>query len=99
VTQYAFRRYIEERVSIAESLRDLTCQLDQHHSRFQSSRAVSPSVDSKEELESMKSIVLLFSTFKVKITLMLGKLREGVTAAHRIDAFAIEGSLKCCATD
>ncbi|ORY29805.1 hypothetical protein BCR39DRAFT_163185 [Naematelia encephala] len=54
-------------------------RLDKHYETFSTPRHTSPATDRTDEIESLSSIVLLFR-----------KLREGVVASHRIDAFAIE---------
>ncbi|KAK8861688.1 hypothetical protein IAR55_002511 [Kwoniella newhampshirensis] len=56
-------------------------RIDSHYKTFDTPRHTPPKKGSreKEELEGLASIVLLFR-----------KLREGVVASHRIDAFAIE---------
>ncbi|WWC68517.1 uncharacterized protein I206_102446 [Kwoniella pini CBS 10737] len=54
-------------------------KIDKHYSTFGTLRHTPPLKDSKNEWESLSSIVLLFR-----------KLREGVVASGRIDDFAIE---------
>ncbi|ORX35285.1 hypothetical protein BD324DRAFT_652422 [Kockovaella imperatae] len=65
-TQERYRAYIDERIA-------------KHHAVFSTQPHSIPSKDSADELQSLKSIVLL-----------LRKLREGVVASHRIDEFALE---------
>ncbi|WRT65807.1 uncharacterized protein IL334_002756 [Kwoniella shivajii] len=54
-------------------------KIGRHYSSFSTPRHTAPAVTAKDELESLGSIVLLFR-----------KLREGVVASSRIDAFAVE---------